>query len=209
MRTPSVIPASAEMTWVDEKTGRGRSVTCPLLSRSAEQPISLCEGEYKGLPPAEAESLNLPPTQIANHHTILRNPIPAHARHSRESGKPRVDAVRKGKPPNNHLLRQQHPSALQQRPNLTSSQLDPLLLTIHQHTPSLQVRLELTLRSIQRVAAVVTELRLWPRSQLQSGSDLLFGHGHGGVSTSWFRDSSTMIRITSRIVSTTHAEDSR
>lgn len=99
MRTPSVIPASAEMTWVDEKTGRGRSVTCLPLSRSAEQPISLCEGEYKGLPPAEAGSLNPPPTQIANHHTILRNPIPAHARHSPESGKPRVDAVRKGSLP--------------------------------------------------------------------------------------------------------------
>ena len=152
-------------------------MTCLPLSRSAEQPISLPEGEYKELPPAKAGNQGW---------------------------------TRCGRgAPNNHLLRQQHPPALQQRPNLTSSQLDPLLLTIHQHTPGLQVRLELTLRRVQRVAAVVTELRLWPRSQLQSGSDLLFGHGHGGVSTSWFRDSSTMIRITSRIVSTTHAEDSR
>ena len=76
-------------------------------------------------------------------------------------------------------LRHQHPTALQQRPNLTRRQLDLLLLTIHQNPPSLQVRLELTLRSVHRVAAVVPELRFRTRTKFEGGSDLLFGHGHG------------------------------
>ena len=76
-------------------------------------------------------------------------------------------------------LRHQHSTALEQRPNLTCRQLDLLLLTIHQNPPSLQVRLELTLRSVHRVATVVPELRLRTRTKFEGGSDLLFGHGHG------------------------------